>query len=246
MDFIQLGKTANGQVFVTTHYADTRCHWPLDLTPYVPDTWLPQGKADPDFHTKIDLALDLVERAVARGLPFRAVVADSWYGRNMGFLKTLEQHGRPYVVELQPSQRVFVRLAGDLGRNEHRLVGALNLLTPKDFRPVGLQMADGTKREVHVARPRAEDQTAVRQATRRGGHDPPGRPGGRRGPAVPDHQRRATARRDGGPLRPRFPRPPRATRLNHGDAVLQIIPDLTFRSRHRSKSPNGLKQNSGW
>lgn len=148
----QLGKTANGQVFVTTHYADTRCHWPVDLAPYVPDTWLPQGKADPDFHTKIALALDLVERAVARGVPFRAVVADSWYGRNMGFLKTLEQRGRPYVVELQPSQRVFVRLAGDLGRNEHRLDEALSLLAPKDFRPVGLAMADGTQRQVHVAR----------------------------------------------------------------------------------------------
>jgi len=148
----QLGKTANGQVFVTTHYADPRCHWPVDLAPYIPDTWLPQGKADPDFHTKIDLALDLVEQAVARGVPFRAVVADSWYGRNMGFLKTLEQRGRPYVVELQPSQRVFVRLAGDLGRNEHRLAEALSLLAPKDFRPVGLKMADGTEREVHVAR----------------------------------------------------------------------------------------------
>jgi len=148
----QLGKTANGQVFVTSHYADGRVHWPVELAPYVPDTWLAQGKEDPDFCTKIDLALDVVERAVALGIPFRAVVADSWFGRNMGFLKTLEARGRPYVVELQPSQRVFVRLAGDLGRNEHRLAEALSLLTPKDFRPVRLPMADGTEREVHVAR----------------------------------------------------------------------------------------------
>ena len=68
------------------------------------------------------------------------------------FLKTLEARGRPYVVELQPSQRVFVRLAGDLGRNEHRLAEALSLLTPNDFRPVRLVMADGTERVVHVAR----------------------------------------------------------------------------------------------
>jgi SRSO17 transposase len=148
----QVGKTANGQVFVTTHYADPRTHWPVELAPYVPDTWLPGGKVDPDFHTKIELALDLVERAVALGIPFRAVVADSWYGRNMGFIKTLEERDRPYVVELQPSQRVFVRLAGDLGRNEHRLAEALSLLKPEDFRPVGLKAADGTEREVHVAR----------------------------------------------------------------------------------------------
>lgn len=124
----QLGKTANGQVFVTSHYADPRCHWPVDLVPYVPDTWLPQGKEDPAFRTKIQLALDLVERAVSRGLAFRAVVADSWYGCNTGFLKTLEERGRPYVVELKPEERVFVRLAGEIASNEHRLREALSLL----------------------------------------------------------------------------------------------------------------------
>lgn len=148
----QLGKTANGQVFVTSHYADTRCHWPVDLAPYVPDTWLPEGKQDPAFRTKIDLALELVERAVERGLPLRAVVADNWFGSNKRFIKTLEQRDRPYVVDLKPSQRVFVRLKDDLGRNEHRLVEAVSLLEPTDFRPVRLPMADGTEREVHVAR----------------------------------------------------------------------------------------------
>jgi len=37
-------------------------------------------------------------------------------------------------------------------RLHHFLTDALSLLMPKDFRPVGLAMADGTKREVHVAR----------------------------------------------------------------------------------------------
>src|SRR3989304_4576879 len=68
----QLGKTANGQVFVTSHYADARCHWPVEILPYVPDHWLDEGKEDPTFRTKVDLALDLVDRAVALGLPFRA------------------------------------------------------------------------------------------------------------------------------------------------------------------------------
>lgn len=148
----QLGKTANGQVFVTSHYADARCHWPVDLVPYVPDTWLLQGKEDPAFRTKIQLALDLVEQAVARGIPFRAVVADSWYGSNSSFIKVLEERGRPYVVELKPDQRIFVRLAGDLASSEHRLREALSLLPPTAFRPVRLPNADGTTREVFVAR----------------------------------------------------------------------------------------------
>lgn len=148
----QLGKTANGQVFVTSHYADARCHWPVDLAPYVPDTWLPEGKEDPAFRTKIDLALELIEQGFARGLGVRAVVADNWFGCNRRFIKTLEQRERPYVVDLKPSQRVFVRLKGDLGRNEHRLVEAVSLLEPSDFRPVCLPMADGTERQVQVAR----------------------------------------------------------------------------------------------
>ena len=41
-------------------------------------------------------------------------------------------------------------------RLHHFLTDALSLLMPKDFRPVGLAMADGTKREVHVARLRSE------------------------------------------------------------------------------------------
>lgn len=147
----QLGKVANGQVFVTSHYADQDRHWPVDVTPYVPAGWLEGGKADPAFRTKIDLALELAERARAWGLRFRAVVADAWYGRNAGFIKGLEQRSLPYVVELESAQRIFARLAGDLSSSEHRLKEVLGLLKPKDFRPARLRSADGTEREAFVA-----------------------------------------------------------------------------------------------
>jgi hypothetical protein len=148
----QLGKTANGQVFVTSHYADGRCHWPVDILPYVPDNWLEEGKEDPRFRTKVELALELADRAVVLGLRFRAVVADCWYGRIPAFVLGLEERGLPYVVELDAFQRIFARLPGDLASSEHRLKEALCLLTPEDFRPVQLPNADGTKREVFVAR----------------------------------------------------------------------------------------------
>lgn len=147
----QLGKTANGQVFVTTHYADLHRHWPVDILPYVPDVWLPQGKDDPDFQTKIDLALTLIDRAVALGLPFRAVLVDNWYGSNPAFIAALDDRKLPYVAELKPSQRIFARLAGDLDSHEHRLHETLSLLKPSDFRPARLPNADGTEREVFVA-----------------------------------------------------------------------------------------------
>ena len=148
----QVGKTANGQVFVTSHYADTRRHWPVDILPYVPDTWLPKGKEDPAFRTKLILALSLIKKARDHGIAFRAVVVDSWYGSNPDFIQSLEQDTVPYVAELRRSMRVFVRLPGDVARNEHTLEQALCLLKRKDFRPVRIPYADGTEREAWIAR----------------------------------------------------------------------------------------------
>jgi SRSO17 transposase len=147
----QLGKVANGQVFVTTHYAEERYHWPVDVEAYVPAGCLEGGKEDPAFRTKIEMALELIERARRWGLSFRAVVADAWYGRNAGFVKGLEQRPVPYVVELESAQRIFARLGGDLSSSEHRLKEVLSLLKPKDFRPARLRSADGTEREVFIA-----------------------------------------------------------------------------------------------
>jgi len=147
----QLGKTANGQVFVTSHYADEHCHWPVDIDPYVPDTWLDGGKDDPAFRTKIERALALIDRAVEHGIQFRAVVTDCWYGRTPAFVGGLEERHLPYVVELDASQRIFARLSGDLASSEHRLREAVSLLSPGDFRPVRLQAADGTERDAFVA-----------------------------------------------------------------------------------------------
>jgi SRSO17 transposase len=148
----QRGKVENGQVFVTSHYADFDRHWPLDISPFMPDVCFDGGKADPEYRTKIDRALDLVDAAVKRGITFRDVVADSFYGSNLHFVDTLEERGLKYVVELKPSMHIYRRLPGDIARNEHRLDEALALLKPQDFRPVRLRSHDGTERELYHAR----------------------------------------------------------------------------------------------
>jgi hypothetical protein len=131
--------------------ADQRCHWLIDVIPYVPDNWLEGGKADPALRTKADLALELLDRARQWGLWFRAVVADSWYGSNTAFVKGLDERSLPYVLEVNGDRRVNVRLAGEIASNEHRLKEALSLLEPEDLRPVRLPGADGTERELFVA-----------------------------------------------------------------------------------------------
>ena len=75
-----LGKTDSGVVSVTSLWADETVYWPVVYEPYTPQHHFVQGKADPAFRTKLAIAGELVTAAVADGLPFRAVVADSFYG----------------------------------------------------------------------------------------------------------------------------------------------------------------------
>jgi SRSO17 transposase len=98
-----VGKIANGIVSVTSLWADERAHYPLHVVPYTPAARLPQGKKDPALRTKPQLAVDLVERALDLGVPFRAVVADSIYGESAAFEGELWGAGLPFVLALRPS-----------------------------------------------------------------------------------------------------------------------------------------------
>jgi DDE superfamily endonuclease len=99
-----VGKTDNGIVAVTSLWADERVYFPLQVEPYTPASRLPQGKRDPDFRTKPQIAVALVDAALDAGVPFRAVVADGFYGDNLEFEDTLGAAGLPYVLAVKPSR----------------------------------------------------------------------------------------------------------------------------------------------
>ena len=106
-----LGKVGNCQVIVTAEYvADELCsstplHWPVAARLYLPEVWAHDAERrrkanvpeDLPFQTKPEIALDLVRRARAWGVPFRFVVADCGYGHNPGFLEGLEEQQLLYV-----------------------------------------------------------------------------------------------------------------------------------------------------
>lgn len=98
-----LGKVENGVVSVHSLWADERRYYPLEVEPYTPARWFAGAEADPGFRTKPQIALQLVQRAVQAGVPLRAVVADSFYGENLGFIEGLEQLELGYVLALRPS-----------------------------------------------------------------------------------------------------------------------------------------------
>src|SRR3954468_9041832 len=68
-----IGKVDGGIVAVTSLWADERIYYPLHASPSPPAERLPKGGADPDFRTKPQLAVELVDAARKAGVSFRAV-----------------------------------------------------------------------------------------------------------------------------------------------------------------------------
>lgn len=98
-----LGKVDSGVVTVSALWADARVYWPVAVEPFTPKQHFPHGMSDPAYRTKPQIALELVTQAVADRIPFRAVVADSFYGENDTFRSGLAQLGVGYVLALRPS-----------------------------------------------------------------------------------------------------------------------------------------------
>jgi len=110
-----LGKVANCQVVVSAEYvADVPAspaplHWPVSAQLFLPEPWAtdPDRRArahvpaDLSFHTKPQLALQLLDRARAWEVPFRFVVADAGYGDKPTFLAGLEERQIPYVCAVE-------------------------------------------------------------------------------------------------------------------------------------------------
>lgn len=98
-----LGKIDNGVVSVTSLWADERVYYPLEVEPYTPEGYFAKGKNDPKFRTKLKIALELVKQAIEEHFPFRAMVADSFYGEDRGLKRGLRELKVPYVMALKPS-----------------------------------------------------------------------------------------------------------------------------------------------
>jgi DDE superfamily endonuclease len=121
---LSIGKTESGVVSVSSLLADEKIHWPVNFEPYTPAHHFEGGKEDPKFHTKLKIAAQLVEQSVEGGIPFRAVVADSFYGEDEGFKQSLsELLGVGYVMALKPSHAWWHKI-GEIGSPYEAAVAA--------------------------------------------------------------------------------------------------------------------------
>jgi hypothetical protein len=139
-----IGKIDNGIVAVTTVWADERVYYPLHCAPYTPASRLPKGTADPAFRTKPQLAAALIAQAQSAAVPFRAIVADCFYGDHLGFVEALETARRPYVLALKPSKGTWA--PAEAAHTPHEAAQELRWESPEapgDWTPVRRQFRDG-------------------------------------------------------------------------------------------------------
>jgi SRSO17 transposase len=110
-----LGKVANCQVAISLHWATAEASCPILWRLYLPKEWLEDGeraaevKLPPEtpYRTKTELALEVIDQALAWGLPALPVVADSFYGNDFSFRQSLRERHLPYAVQVESSTVVW-------------------------------------------------------------------------------------------------------------------------------------------
>lgn len=105
----EIGKTDNGNVVVTTHLYDGKKSLPLDIELYRHATSLAEGKQDPEFQKKPELALNLINRSLERGYRPGIVLIDSAYGNNTSFLLELEKKKLKYIGGIAKNRNILVK-----------------------------------------------------------------------------------------------------------------------------------------
>ena len=95
---------------VTTHLYDGRKSLPLDVELYQHGSSLPEGKKDPEFLKKPQLALKLIDRTLSRGHRPKIVLIDAGYGNNGSFLESLENRQLKYLGGIAKNRQVTVNL----------------------------------------------------------------------------------------------------------------------------------------
>jgi SRSO17 transposase len=104
----EIGKTDNGIVVVTTHLYDGRKSLPLDIELYQHASSLKEGKQDPEFEKKTELALKLIDKTIDRRYQPGIVIIDAGYGNNTSFLLELEKRQLKYLGGLAKNRKVNI------------------------------------------------------------------------------------------------------------------------------------------
>lgn len=135
----QIGKTDNGIVAVTTHLYDGGKSLPLDIELYQHASSLAEGKKDPNFRKKPEIALELIERSLKRGYRPGIVLIDAGYGNNTSFLSELEKRRLKYLGAIAKNRNVTIDKEKK-GRETLRVDKLAQSLPFQAFTPIQLDL----------------------------------------------------------------------------------------------------------
>jgi len=111
-----LGKNANCQTLVSLTFAAGEVPVPVALRLFLPESWtsdtarlekagVPEGWRAP--RTKPEIALAEIDRVLAAGVRFQAVLADAGYGLSAPFRQGLSERGLFWAVGIPRQQKVY-------------------------------------------------------------------------------------------------------------------------------------------
>jgi SRSO17 transposase len=149
----QLGKVENCQVGVFAAYASSKGYTLLDARLYLPEAWFEaeaEGRREkcgvPDditFHTKPELALDMLKRVIGDGnLHFRWITCDEAYGRDTAFLDG--------IAALDGDYWYFAEVPHNTQVWEARPKTAVPEWSGQGRKPSRVQLVDGEPKAQHV------------------------------------------------------------------------------------------------
>jgi SRSO17 transposase len=138
------GKIANCQLAVSLCVASAGEQVPIDMDLYLPESWTSDMArrreahipASVVFKTKVELAMDLITRAVDDGVPGEVVLADCFYGRSHDFRDLVRFKGLDYAVAVDADTSVW--LVDEHGRHPNAM----------HARQLGMELGQGAFRKI--------------------------------------------------------------------------------------------------
>lgn len=114
----RLGKVDLGQVGVVASYYHDGIWALVDAELYLPESWFADEKKplwtryhippERELASKSTLAIERIDQAVAQGLPFEVVGADTWYGRDGDFRDQIAEKGLWYMMSIPGKTDVYL------------------------------------------------------------------------------------------------------------------------------------------
>jgi SRSO17 transposase len=96
-----------GNVCVTSAFCAPNKAFPVNNTPYRTEDEFTAENVHL-FKSKIDIAMELVDDAISKGIAFSDIVFDSWYCANR-LIRRIESHGLTWISELKSNRNVSFR-----------------------------------------------------------------------------------------------------------------------------------------